>query len=202
MDNKLINIDNIKKVFEKKFYIFHGEQYNLNIIGIRNDVNPIFNKFDDMIVVIFTDGNGKELIRKYPATTDPGKFYMHNLLNKKGTAILVPGQYIRSHRLGLHRGKYLALTQINPVKVYRDRNKDNIYDYDPNSIEEGIFGINIHRASKYGSSILVNKWSAGCQVIKDVNDFEELISLAQIHNRLYENIFDYTLINYSDIINI
>jgi hypothetical protein len=53
---------------------------------------------------------------------------MANLLNPKGAAILVPGQYCGSHAIGLHQGKYRALRQVKPLPVYRDSNKDMNYD--------------------------------------------------------------------------
>ena len=66
-------------------------------------------------------------------------------MNKDGVAILKPGQYRGSHKLGLHQGKYEALRQKSPVKVYRDNNKDGDYDLIEENVQEGIFGINIHK---------------------------------------------------------
>ena len=74
---------------------------------------------------------------------------MDSPMNSKGCAILVPGQYRGSHKLRLHQGRYLALGQQRSVKVYRDRDKDGHYDFDESTIDEGLFGINIHRATKY-----------------------------------------------------
>ena len=82
---------------------------------------------------------------------DPGSHWEQNLLNKKGVAILKPGQYRGSHKLRLHQGKYLALGQQKPVKVYRDKNKDGKYDLSyEDHVDEGLFGINIHRATGRG----------------------------------------------------
>ena len=42
------------------------------------------------------------------------------------------------------------------------------YNLDEESVQEGNFGINIHRATKYGlikNLTQIDKWSAGCQVI-------------------------------------
>lgn len=69
-------------------------------------------------------------------------------MNPKGTAILAPGQYQSSHKIGLHRGKYKALVQHRPVTVYRDNNKDSKYDLEPTKKDTGIFGINIHKAGQ------------------------------------------------------
>ena len=113
-----------------------------------------------------------------------------------GTAILVPGQYRGAYRLDKHQGRYEALCQREgKVKVFRDSNKDKILDMDPDTIEEGFFGINIHRANARRESPEVQKWSAGCQVIADPSDYAELILLAhtQVDKRGFKT-FTYTLI--------
>ena len=70
-------------------------------------------------------------------------------MNKHGVAILKPGQYRGSHKIRLHQGRYEALGQQKPVKVYRDKNKDGTYDLLEENVQEGLYGINIHRATKY-----------------------------------------------------
>ena len=139
---------------------------------------------------------------EFEATTDPGLHWEKNLLNKDGVAILVPGQYRGSHTIGIHQGKYEALKQQKPMKVYRDRNKDGDYDLIKESIQEGIFGINIHRATsrKNGKSIQIDKWSAGCQVIAVNDDFKMLMELVHEAGRLYGKSFTYTLIESKDIV--
>ena len=64
------------------------------------------------------------------------------------------GQYRKSHKLRLHAGKYMALGQQNPVTVYRDNDRDHNYDLDESKTETGLFGINIHRATKYAGKNL------------------------------------------------
>ena len=49
-------------------------------------------------------------------------------------------------RLGYHKG-YEALQQYSSAKVYRDNNKDDVFDLDPATFDEGMFGINLHRAN-------------------------------------------------------
>lgn len=62
------------------------------------------------------------------------------------------------------------------------------------------FGINIHRASKWGTSTQIDKWSAGCQVIANNEDFDEFMSLARKGAQLYGNSFTYTLIESNNIV--
>jgi hypothetical protein len=193
----------ILKVLEEKNYkIFdNGIPYNLNIGGIRtNDMNP--NKFNDWIYCFYKDEAGEQQFHCWPATTDPGLYYLRYPLYKKGTAILAPGQYLECWRLGLHNGKYKALVQTGNVKVYRDANRDDKYDYDESTAEWGLFGINIHRASKWGVVNYINKFSAGCQVIKDPEDFGELVEVCEKSLKYFDNKFSYTLIEEKDFYSI
>lgn len=107
------------------------------------------------MLAIYRDWNLNWVIRQWPITTKPGTTVLRRPVNSKGTAILVPGQYEGVYKLDLHAGKYLALCQrLGSVKVYRDNDKDDQYDLNPSTIEEGMFGINIHRAG--ADSVQVN----------------------------------------------
>ena len=195
--------DKIKKAVESKGYKwFEGGDYNLNIVGVRNsDTNGVVtNKFDDMITLTYEVG-GVLKYHEFDATTDPGSHWEKNLLSKDGVAILVPNQYRGSHTIGMHQGKYEALKQQKPVKVYRDNNKDGKYDMLEENIQEGIFGINIHKAgSRIEGSTQIDKWSAGCQVLSKESDFNKLMELAHKAAALYGKSFTYTLIESKDIV--
>jgi hypothetical protein len=116
-------------------------------------------------------------------------------MNPQGTAIVKQGQYIGSHGIGMHRGKYLALTQKRPITVIRDYNRDAVLDFNNGKEQTGIFGVNIHHASINGTTKFVEKYSAGCQVFANINDFNLMMQLAQRHKQLYGNDFTYTLID-------
>ena len=120
-------------------------------------------------------------------------------MNAGGTASLVPGQYRSSWRIDLHQGLYKALKQFKPVRTYRDKDKDKQYDRLPEDITEGIYGINIHRANPDRASLVVDKWSAGCQVIQDPADFANLMYLAHVAEKKYGNSFTYTLLESKNI---
>jgi hypothetical protein len=185
----------------KGYKWFENGNYNLNIVGVRNSSTneEVTNKFDDLLTVSYKTENIWNF-RQWGCTTDPGKYYTENLLNPDGVAILVPGQYRSTYSIGLHQGKYEALKQMKPVQVYRDNNKDNFYDMQPDDIQEGIFGINIHRASATGTSTQIDKWSAGCQVIANYKDFDRLMELANKSKDKWGNSFTYTLIESKDIV--
>lgn len=189
-----------ESLFKKKGYAyFKNGAYNLNIIGVRTAGTKVTNLFDDYIVIIYNTPNGKETRKIYPATTDPGTHFMLKPMNSNGTAIIVPGQYRGAYQIALHKGQYKALCQRKPIKVYRDKNKDMVYDFEPKTIEEGIFGCNIHKAGQ--ASKYVNNWSAGCQVIANYQDFQNLMYLAnkQIEQG-HGKTFTYTLLKEEDLV--
>lgn len=192
---------NFEKLFKSKGYRwFTKGNYNLNIIGIRsNKNNKVTNEYDDLLIVDYnTDIGHKRVI--YRITTEPGTYYVKNLLCPKGVAILVPGQYSGCWKIGLHKGKYKALCQDKPVKVYRDDNKDNIFDLNNDTIQKGIFGINIHRSHEKLTVDKIDKYSAGCQVFQNTQQFNSFMRLCEVQAKLYGNSFTYTLINEEDLI--
>ena len=191
-------LDQIKAVLAQKGYkFFDNGVYNLNIIGVRaNKVKP--DAFDDTIYFIYRDEHTRPNINCFPCTTEPGLDCLITPVSSKGTAILVPAQYSGMWALGLHKGEYEALVQVNPVSVYRDNNRDDVFDFDPKSIESGCFGINMHHASQFNPNVRVGKWSAGCQVFQNIKDFDFAIALCKKAAELYSNSFTYTLIEEKD----
>ena len=186
----------------KGYKWFENGDYNINIVGIRNSDtnNEVTNKFDDHITLSYKV-DGEWQFRCFECTTDPGKYWVENIMRESGVAILKPNQYRGSHKIGLHQGKYEALRQQKPVQVYRDNNLDECYDLNEENIEEGIFGINIHRATKWEGkkSTQIDKWSAGCQVIAANDDWEEFMSICRNARDSWGNSFTYTLIESDDI---
>lgn len=192
--------EQIEKAVKAKGYTwFEGtKDYDLNIVGVRNSAtgNKVTNVFDDKITVSYKL-NGEWQFHEWNATTDPGKKGVMEYHNAAGVARLVEGQYRGSHSIGLHQGKYKALKQAKPVKVYRDPNRD--LTYDETKIAEGIFGINIHRSSATGTSTYVENWSEGCQVFATVTDFDKFMALCEKASAIHGNSFTYTLIESSDL---
>lgn len=151
------------------------------------------NTFNDLLYVIYFHKNSW-VEMSFPITTLPGNYYLSNLLNSKGTAILKEGHYKDAYKIGLHKGEN-ALIQCAPVTVYRDKNRDENFDLiEP---ESGMFGINIHRAGKL--SHFVNSWSAGCQVFKVEEDFNFVFALCRDSASRFGNRFSYTLIEEGNV---
>lgn len=188
--NSYQSVELLKNTLLGKGFIFH-EDNTPNIIGVRTKHSRT-NFFDDVLHYI-TDYEGIVQHFFWPMTTLPGSPYLLSPLNKKGSAIMVPGQYVNSYRLGLHKGKYEALIQVKDVKVYRDNNKNLIYDMDTRTVETGLFGINIHKAGAFAQVIGVN--SAGCQVVQDVQDYDHFIELCKAFTvGSFNKLFTYTLV--------
>lgn len=192
--------DKIEAAVKAKGYVWFNDDdnqgFDVNIVGVRNsDVgNAVTNAFDDRITVSYKE-NGSWVYKEWIITTDPGKKGVMEYHNAAGVARLVEGQYRGSHMLGLHQGKYEALRQKDKVKVYRDPNRD--MKFDENKIQEGVFGINIHKAG--ADSTYVENWSEGCQVFKRAKDFEEFMVIMRKAKDIHGNSFTYTLIESADI---
>ena len=198
-----LTYDTIKDaVLAKDYKWFENDSYNLNIVGVRNSEtsDEVTNKFDDKITLSYLIDDERHF-HAFDCTTDPGKHWVENVMNDNGVAILVPGQYRGSHKIRLHQGRYEALGQQKPVKVYRDNNLDDCYDFDESSIQEGLFGINIHRATKYAGkkSSQIDRWSAGCQVIAAYDEFMEFMQICNNAKDIWGNSFTYTLIESKDL---
>ena len=192
--------DKIEAAVKSKGYVWFEDAgnkgFDVNIVGVRNSAtgNAVTNVFDDRITVSYKE-NGAWIYREWLCTTDPGTKGVKQYHNAAGVARLVEGQYRGSHHLGLHQGKYEALKQKANVKVYRDANRDMTYD--ETRIQEGVFGINIHKAGE--DSTYVENWSEGCQVFKRAKDFNEFMEIARKAAAVHGNSFTYTLIESSDI---
>jgi hypothetical protein len=190
--------EQIEKAVRQKGYVYFtsDKDYDLNIIGIRNTTpgDEVTNLFDDLMTVTYRL-NGTWIYREWLCTTDPGRKGVINFQNRKGVARLVPGQYRSAYSIGFHKGQYEALTQVKEVVVYRDANRDMVFN--EHKVQEGLFGINIHKAGI--DSKFVENWSEGCQVFKRQQDFNEFMRICRASSNIYGSTFTYTLIESSDI---
>lgn len=208
-------IEQIKSsVVRKGYQFFENGNFNLNIIGVRSVENKS-NEFDDLLIVAYKDAGGKWQVKEYSFTTDPGKTYLNNPLDKNGTLVMAPGQYKGAYMIGIHgRSKpasrrYEALEQCRPMKYIRDNDKDSRSNYslfnDPQRIISGIFKTNIHRSDRSWLSTLkkffnIGANGAGCQVFQFADQFNEFLSLCKKSKELYSNSFTYTLMLDTDFV--
>jgi hypothetical protein len=202
--------DDIKKGLDNSGASKNMDFDKMNIVGIRNSLavkNQYQNRFTDLLVVM--SPKDKKQVSIYKATTTPGIAFLYmpfrnwwmssalkDTINPNGLGILQTGVY--DYTIGSHRGKYQALIQgkakagrIKPVEKPQDL---KFSTFTPSSIQEGNFGMNIHKAGKDTPSI--DSWSAGCQVLKQSDDFDDRMEKARNSG---QTSFKYALINSSDL---
>lgn len=202
--NKLLRVPDLTKRFikiakELNYPIFRqNEKYpiNLNIWGIRSkDTNTKY--YNDVIVFFYErDFNIWESMI-FEATTDPSNLNLEKPINSKGCAVLREGYHEKLWKIGKHKNQYKALVQANPCCVIRDNNKDDKIDFSDNT-NCGMFGINLHRASSWQVKDEIGLYSAGCQVIKDVNQWNDII-IPLITKAVGNGYQSYVLINEIDL---
>jgi len=192
----------VKELGYKWFEDHNDKGYDVNIVGVRNSntKNKVTNAFDDCITVSYKK-EGEWKFFCFPCTTDPGTHWVENIMNKRGVAILKPGQYRGSHKIRKHQNRYEALGQQRPMKIYRDKDLDGTYDLNEDTVREENIGINIHRATKWAgkASTQVDRWSAGCQVISSNDDWTTFMKIMRKARGVWGNSFTYTLIESKDI---
>lgn len=171
---------------EKMNYkLFTGNQ-EVNIIyieGMDTDGNlngdeP--NQFNDIRLVL---GSEMNLLGLWSATTEPGRWYTQNPMNRKGAARIAFGQY-KAWAVGTHGNSepHEALVQVGEVVVYRDHNKDGIRTGD--NIDRGLFGINQHWGYDLPLSN-IGLASAGCLVGRTRQGHREFMNIIK-SDRRYE----------------
>jgi hypothetical protein len=193
-----LSYDAIKQISRAKGYTFSERgDFDLNLVGIRNMRDLNANSFNDVFCIAFKD-QGQPVLLQYACTTDPGTYYRLNPANVQGTAILPPDQYPGMWKLGKHKGQYEALVQRHPTVFIRDNNRDAQLDLNARRGHRELIGLNCHRARADGTSKQVDRWSAGCQVIANSGDFDQLMRLAKYAANIYGDSFGYTLFESTD----
>lgn len=184
---------------ESNYPIFRrNEAYpiNLNIWGIRSrDTNTKY--YNDVIAFFYENEDSTWELRLFEATTDPSNLNLQTPVNSNGCAILREGFHEHLWKIGKHKNQYIALVQANPCCVIRDNNKDDKIDFSDNT-DCGMFGINLHRASSWKVSDEIGLYSAGCQVIKDINQWNDII-VPLIKKAVGKGYQSYVLINELDL---
>ena len=137
-----------------------------SLVFVRMDEN-LTNTYDDFVMLI----KNEKVEYIAPCSTTAGRFYVLNPITHggvTGTAIAVPGQYLWTHKFVTSsnwKSLWLGMPyfqQVKAIDIYRDGNKDGIIN--KQIVKNGLFGINLHRG---GAGSLIDRWSAGCQVIPD-----------------------------------
>lgn len=191
----MITYQVIKEQYEALGYKFFAAPYALNLFGIRMGYDTV-DQFNDLLGVAWVDEFKGSHVIIHQGTTLPGLYYLKTKkLNKNGTFILQPGQYLNCWEIGPHNGKYDALRQVKgyPFRGWRDGDMDGAFDIDGMTFTD-VSGLNMHTTSFKTEVARVGAYSAGCQVRK--NHLDHLLVMALIHraSHIWKNkVFSYTL---------
>lgn len=149
--------------------VFTGDSYDMNLVAQRGPERRA-GQMDDLLSVCYRE-RGVWLEDAFPCSVDPGVYFLKNLMNPNGAAIIAPGQYRGAYELGKHKGRE-ALVQVAPVTVRRDGDRDEILE--PGQSETGPFGLNIHDDAGAGANA-----SAGC-IVLSVEHERTLLSILRL----------------------
>ena len=112
--------------------------------------------------------------------------------------------YLIPHCENAHETDTVHDSQQNGIHLHQHHieeglvDKDQEHDFDAETIQEGYFGINIHRSNPRRESTVVNNWSLGCQVFANPDQFSEFMNICYKAMNIWGNNFTYTLINECD----
>ena len=156
--------------------------------------------WNDTLYLTYAEGDVWQCF-EIGCTADPGLPWLKDPMNKKGTAAIAPGQYRGSHKIGIHRGKYAALVQRAPVKVFRDGDRNGAFDYDGSTVDNGIHMVNIHRSRNDGLAGSVGRFSAGCIVVHSPILFDLVMLVCKRASSLWGPNFTLTLLDERELSN-
>jgi len=194
-----MTLKEIIDIVESEGYELDKRPYKLNVVGVRNLADTMPDEFQDELAYFYFDDKGKPVGKVARGTTSPSVYWLQNPMAAKGAAILKQGQYKDAYAIGLHRSIYQALVQVKPVTVIRDNDRNSYLDFFADT-QTGLYGINIHRASRgKNNEAVIGKDSAGCQVYMYEDDFNGMMDMAKKSRDLYGNKFTYTLIDKREI---
>jgi hypothetical protein len=194
-----MTLEDIISLVKSQGYDIDTTPYKLNIVGIRDTANTEPILFQDEIAYFYYDQNGNLVGNVARGTTSPSVYFLENPMNSGGAAILKQGQYKNAYAIGLHRGIYKALVQVKPVTVMRDKDRNSYLDFFA-ATTTGLYGINIHKASVKNNRAEIGADSAGCQVFMNIEDFNNMMKMAETSRNKNGNTFTYTLIDKKEII--
>ncbi len=148
------------------------------LLGVQSNEDK-FNSFDDKFYLF----KGEKFILTASGTTNAGKSAMMGFekYNKLGVAVIKTDNWTYDlWQAGLHKGKMEALRQINPIKHYRDNNKNTLIE-EIGEVYDKIIYCNFHTNSydRWTKIVrwVVGGWSACCQVCNDPQKYYRILEL-------------------------
>ena len=169
--------------------------------GRKLTEDGISGKNTDYAISQYESKKGKEDLKIFPNTTNPGVYWLNHPMNKMGAAVLKPGQWEDCWSRGQHiKPSHRALRQTGKITVYRDNDKNDTYDLNEANENTGLFGINIHGSGRKYPSKQIGRWSAGCQVFSNWEHKEFVMDVCDNFKSHTGNKFTYTLIDEVDLV--
>lgn len=155
-----------------------------------------FNVFNDRRLVFRFDDGRPALLLNALATTEPGRFFTENPMNRLGAARIAFGQY-KSWQVGIHKADspsaHEALVQVADLTVHRDLNKDGRRTGDRLFVGGG-FGINQHSGHDQRADD-IGRASAGCLVGRTTDEHRAFMALVKTDPRYREATRGYRFIS-------
>jgi hypothetical protein len=159
--------------------------YNiLHLTGTDPDGTKNSNKIDqwnDLRLVVEVSQSGLVIVKLCKlATCEPGRHWIDNPMNSKGTFLIACDKQWFAWSVGKHGSRqYPALVQVGEIEGYRDSDRNGSWSGE--TLMSGDYmGVNIHHG--YDSD-LVGQMSAGCQVGKSIAGHEEFMRLVKSDRR-------------------
>ena len=158
--------------------------YVVGIEGCNTDLTTNDDQLDawnDAIGVLMVYDEGPvRLFGLFPGTTEPGKYYTQNVMNKEGSARVVTDRLHKDiWQVGTHIRQPNCLVQTGaPIAVVRDSNRDGKRGSNE-KIREGFYGINFHHAQDRYNPYSIGKWSAGCCVIPKTESHQSCMGIVK-----------------------
>lgn len=179
--DKIVNELKKEGVYKPEFNIVGLEELSFFNSTFRSEKQAA-DRWNDCIIIIKYNNKTKqdEIIAAYSATTEPGRFYTLNPMNRAGAARLCFGSFKDSWGFGMHgvKAPHFALIQRQAVSVCRDLNND--FSRLNDKIFSGIYGINIHAAVGSPDFMAsIGLYSAGCLVIRSYAQQKIFMSLCR-----------------------
>lgn len=173
---------------------FNGAPGRRSVVGLRGSSGNVLiwngnkpNLFDDTLVLMWREQDGTKRVLEFPAHTDTG---VHDF-GVDSSSSLWPNRHY-PYKCGWHKNYNALAIQITSYRVRDDTNNNGHWDSDRNEwldsplgqpgpdYDRGGSAHNIHMGAIDGplSSAIVDVWSAGCQVIPGIANWEVFIQNA------------------------
>lgn len=133
-----------------------------NMDGTPNNDEP--DKWNDVRYLVGMQDGKWEILFSQTATTEPGRYYTVNPMDKRGAARIGFGYHPHAWAEGFHKGKHIALIQKAPVRISRDANRDGKRSKKEPEYASPPVGINHHSTFDGFKSDSIGKHGAGCLV--------------------------------------